>query len=107
MHRERRSQKGDKVIIKVAVQAADDASVDVSSFHAIGVHRTVVVIAKIAIVNCSVVCVHCALQGWFLVISRVLQALSPCVPCRFVPEGVDGTRYLAVSPRLLVPAFLG
>ncbi len=51
-HRERRSQKGGKVIIKVAEQAAVDASVlVVGSFCAIRVHRAAVIIAKVAIVD--------------------------------------------------------
>ncbi len=106
MHRERRSQEGGKVIIEVAEQAAIDASVVVGgSFRAIGVHRAAVVIAKIAIVNCGVVCINSAMQGQLLLIGPVLQALSLHMPCWFVRKGVDGARYLALAPRLLIACF--
>ncbi len=66
-----------------------------------------VIITKIAIVDCGVVCIYHSLQEWLLLIGRFLQALIPHVPCRFVREGVDGVRYLAVAPRLLVACFFG
>jgi hypothetical protein len=84
-----------------------DASVVIGSFCAIKFHCTEVVITEIAIVNHSVVCLHCALQGRLLLLGRLLQALSPCVPCRFVREGVDGTQYLAIAPRHFTASLFG
>ncbi len=71
----------------------------------VGVYHAAAIIAKVAIVNCGVACIHRALQGWLLLIDQVLQALSPLMPCQFVWEGVDGARYLAVAPMILVACF--
>ncbi len=84
-----------------------DASVIAGSFHAIRVHHTLVVAAKIVIVNRGVVCIHRVSLGQLLLIGWILCTLSPCVSCQFVWEGVDGARYLVVDPRLLVACFFG
>ncbi len=76
------------------------------SFHVVRVHCAAVLIAKVAIVHCSVVRVHCASQGRLL-IGWVLLALSPHMPHWFVQEGVDGARFLAIAPLFLVDCFFG
>ncbi len=65
--RRRRSQEGDKGIIVVTGQGTVEASV-VGSLCVVLLHQTAVVGAELAIINHSMVCVHCALQGWLLLV---------------------------------------
>ncbi len=74
----------------------------VGSLHAIRLYCTVVIVAEVAIVDCSVVCVHHALRGRLLLIGKVLGAIGPPVPCRFIWEEVDGAQYLVVAPGLFI-----
>ncbi len=60
-------------------------------------HRAAVVVAEVAIVNGSMMCADCALQGLLPLVGRVLGAVGPQVLCRFVREGMDGAWYLAVA----------
>ncbi len=100
--RERRSQKGGKVIVVVAEQAAVDTSIVVNSSRRGRVHPTSVIIAVIAFVDGSMVSIHCTLQGWISLVVCVYGALNPRMLCLFVQEGVDGAQYLAVAPALFV-----
>jgi hypothetical protein len=70
--------------------------------HVVQLHRTAVVIAEVAIVNGSVMCTDCDLRGLLPLVGRVLRAVGPRVLCRFIQEGIDGARYLAIAPGLLM-----
>ncbi len=69
----------------------------IGSFRVVQLHQTAVVIAMIAIVDCSMVCIDHALRGLLLLVGQILGAVGPQVLRRFVREGVDGARHLAVA----------
>ncbi len=79
------SFEGYNGIIVVASQAAVEALV-IGSLREIQFHWTAVVIAEIAIVECSMVCVDCALRGLLPLFGRFLGAVSPRVLYQFVGE---------------------
>ncbi len=60
-------------------------------------HWTAVVTAEIAIVDCGVVCIDCALWGQLFLVGQIFGVVGPQVLCRFVQEGVYGARYLVVA----------
>ncbi len=74
----------------------------VGSLHVIRLHHTAVIVAEVAIVDCGMVCIHRALQGQLLLVGRVLGVVGPCVLHRFIQEGVDRARYIAVAPGLCI-----
>ncbi len=56
-----------------------------------------VVVTEVAIVDGSMLCADRALRGLFPLVGRVLGAVGLQVLCRFVQEGMDGARYLALA----------
>ena len=74
----------------------------VNSLSVVRLHRTLVVIAEITIVNGSMMCTDRASWGLLPLIGRVLGAVGPRVLCWYVREGMDGARYLAIALRLLI-----
>ncbi len=106
MCRERRSQKGGKVIGVVAEQAAVNTSIVVNNFRRGGVHPTSVIIDEVAIVDGGKVSINCTLQGWISLVVCIYGALEPRMLCLFVQEGVDGAQYLADAPALFVAHFV-
>ena len=45
----------------------------IGNLRVVKLHWTVVVIAEIVTVNCSIVCVNRALRGWLLLVGRILR----------------------------------
>ncbi len=100
----RTSQEGNKGIVEGAEQAMVKALV-VGSLCAVQLHCTAVIVAEVAIVNCGVVCIHCALQGRLLLVCWFLRAVGPRVLCRFIREGMERAWYLAIAPGLFIAWF--
>jgi hypothetical protein len=99
--RGRRSCEGHEGVVVVARQAMVKALV-IGSLSVVCLQWTAVIIAEIAIVNHSVVCINRALQGWLLLVCRILRAVGPRVLCRFVREEVDRARYLTIALGLFI-----
>ncbi len=74
----------------------------VGSLRVVRLHRTAVVIAEIAIVNCSMVCVDCASRGLLPLVGQILKAVGQQVLHQFVQEGVDGSQYIAAALGLFI-----
>jgi hypothetical protein len=100
--RRRRSFKGHEGIIVVVAELAMVKALVVNSLSVVQLHRTAVIIAEMTIVNDSMVCADRTSWGLLPLVSQVLGAVGPQMLHRFVREGKDGARYLAIALGLLI-----